>query len=297
MHSGFPKCDGWCTACAGTSMESIAKETGDRKFLRFGRIYREILNRAGNKPTPSDFLSRRCRIYLACQRFCTVNNVAMTQDRRQIWHDRQMLGSDMTLYKRTLRPSYVFTLLLFAVLGCGGCQNPLPPLPNPPGPYTAVRLSPGDVLKLSFAEETDLDQVQKIRRDGKISLPFLGEVTAAGKRVIDFQHELTRRFEEHLDNPEVLVTLEHGLATVIISGFANRPGPVQFDRPTTVYQAIMGAGGVSDYGSLSNIHLTRVINGVQQTERISLRSSIRGQPVQPKYVQDGDVIYIARSLF
>ena len=89
------------------------------------------------------------------------------------------------------------------------------------------------------------DQTQKIRRDGKVSLPLIGEVTAAGKRVIDFQHELVRRYEEQLDNPEVLVTLENGTATVIVSGFASKPGKVTFDRPTTVYQAIMEAGGVS----------------------------------------------------
>jgi polysaccharide biosynthesis/export protein len=193
--------------------------------------------------------------------------------------------------------SCLFAFLVFAALACGSCQSPLPPLPNPPGPHTAVRLSPGDVIKLSFAEESDLDQTQKIRRDGKISLPYLGEVTAAGKRVIDLQHELTRRYDEYLENSEVLVTLENGSATVIISGFAIYPGKVTFDRPTTVYQAIMTAGGVSDYGSLSNIHLTRIINGVQRTETINLRPSIRGRLIQPKYVQDGDVIYIARSLF
>ena len=222
----------------------------------------------------------------------------MTQDSRQMSNHRQLPGTGRVDRKRVSSlSSCLFGFVVCAVLMCGGCQSPLPLLPNPPGPKTAVRLSPGDVIKLSFAEDTDLDQVQRIRRDGKISLPYLGEVTAAGKRVIDLQHELTRRYEEHLDNPEVLVTLENGAATVIISGFANRPGKVVFDRPTTVYQAVMEAGGVSDYGSLRNIHLTRIINGVQQTESINLRPSIRGQPIQPKYVQDGDVIYISRSLF
>jgi polysaccharide export outer membrane protein len=213
----------------------------------------------------------------------------MTQDSRQISYDnhgRELSGSPR-----------LFAILIFAAFVCGGCQSPLPPLPNPPGAHTAVRLSPGDVLRLSFAEESDLDQTQKIRRDGKISLPYLGEMTAAGKRVIDLQHELTRRYDEYLDNPEVLVTLENGSATVIISGFATYPGKVTFDRPTTVFQAIMTAGGVSDYGSLSNIHLTRIIDGVQRTETINLRPNIRGKPTNPKYVQDGDVIYISRSLF
>ena len=122
-------------------------------------------------------------------------------------------------------------------------------------------------------------------------------MTAAGKRTIDFQNELVGRYEGELENNEVLVTLESGLATVTVAGFANKPAVYSFDRPTTVYQAVMEAGGVSDYGSPSNIHLTRIINGEQRTEMINLRASIRGEPTKPKYVQDGDVIYIARSLF
>jgi polysaccharide export outer membrane protein len=160
-----------------------------------------------------------------------------------------------------------------------------------------VRLSPGDTIKASYSDESVPDQTQKIRRDGKVSLPLLGEVTAAGKRTIDFQNELVSSYEGQLENSEVVVTLESGLATVIVSGFANKPGTFSFDRPTTVYQAIMEAGGVSDYGSLRNIHLTRIINGEQRTETISLRPTIRGNPTKPKYVQDGDVIYISRSLF
>jgi polysaccharide export outer membrane protein len=222
----------------------------------------------------------------------------MMQDRRQMWDDRQLPGTHKAYRRREFSPSScLFALLVFAALACGSCQTSLPPLPNPPGPKTAVRLSPGDVIKLSFAEETDLDQVQKIRRDGKVSLPLIGEVTAAGKRIIDFQRDIISLYEPHLENSEVLVTLENSVATVIVSGFANRPGKLVFDRPTTVYQAIMEAGGVSDYGSLRNIHLTRIIKGEQRTETLNLRPTIHGNPTKPKYVQDGDVIYISRSWF
>jgi polysaccharide export outer membrane protein len=223
----------------------------------------------------------------------------MIQSRKNVSEDQGLTRTEAV--HRSIRGARVIfgvcTFLVFAALMCGGCQSPLPPLPNPPGPKTAVRLSPGDVIKASYADETIPDQTQKIRRDGKLSLPLIGEVTAAGKRVIDFQHELVRRYEGQLENNEVLVTLENGTATVIIAGFANKPGAVTFDRPTTVYQAIMQAGGVSDYGSASNIHLTRIINGVQRTETINLRPNIRGNPMYAEYVQDGDVIYISRSLF
>src|SRR5438552_4573935 len=220
----------------------------------------------------------------------------MAQNKRQLWVNRRLTGT-CSPRRKFNGVSCFFSVSLFAALVCGGCQSPLPPLPNPPGPKTTVRLSPGDEIKVAYADESVPDQTQKIRRDGKVSLPLIGEVTAAGKRVIDFQHELVRRYEGQLDNSEVLVTLENSTATVTVSGFANKPGTYSFDRPTTVYQAIMEAGGVSDYGSPSNIHLTRIINGEQRTEMINLRLSIRGEPTKPKYVQDGDVIYIARSLF
>jgi polysaccharide export outer membrane protein len=223
----------------------------------------------------------------------------MTHERKNTFDRQPLPGTDRICGKGALNVSaWFFAALILASFTLGGCQSSLPPFPNQPGPMAAVRLSPGDVIKLSFAEETDLDQVQRIRRDGKVSLPLIGEVTAAGRRVIDFQRLLVSLYEPHLDNPDLVVTLESGAANVIVSGFANKPGKYTFDRPTTVYQAIMEAGGVSDYGSASNIHLTRLINGVQRTETINLRQSIRGTPpVYPEYVQDGDVIYIARSLF
>ena len=221
----------------------------------------------------------------------------MQQKRRQTCDNRQLPGSDAARRKRALSTSFrLLAFLVFAALACGGCQTPLPPLPNPPGAKTAVRLSPGDTINVTFTEEGNLDQTQRIRRDGKISLPLIGELTAAGKRPMDFQREIISRYEGQLDNPEVLVTLE-GKARVIVSGFAHKPGTIAFDRPTTVFQAIMEAGGVSDFGSLSNIQLTRIINGEQRTETINLKPAIRGQPTQPEYVQDGDVIYISRSLF
>jgi polysaccharide export outer membrane protein len=220
----------------------------------------------------------------------------MMQNKRRLRANCRLAGT-CSLRRELSGFSCLFSVLLFAALLCGGCQSPLPPLPYPPGPKTAVRLSPGDVIKASYADETIPDQTQKIRRDGKVSLPLIGEVTAAGKRVIDFQHELVSRYAGELDNSEVLVTLENGTATVIVSGFANKPGTYPFDRPKTVYQAVMEAGGPSDYGSASNVRLTRIINGVQLTESINLRPAIHGEATKPKYVQDGDVIYISRNWF
>ena len=222
----------------------------------------------------------------------------MMQNRKRTRNDEQLLDTDIGCRKWALDPRpCLFAFLVFAALACAGCQTTWPPLPNPPGPKTPVRLTPGDSIKVAFADENVQDITEQIRRDGKISLPLIGELTAAGKRLMELQNEIKSRYEGQLDNAEVLVTLETGTASVIVSGFASKPGKVNFDRPKTVYQAIMESGGVSDYGSLSNIHLTRIINGVQRTETINLKPTVHGKVTIPKYVQDGDVIYISRSWF
>ncbi len=221
------------------------------------------------------------------------------QNIKRMWDDRQLQDTGTGCHKRALESSSFrsFAFLIAAALAFASCQAPPPPLPNPPGPKTAVRLSPGDSIKVAYADESVPDQTQKIRRDGKVSLPFIGEVTAAGKRLMDFQHELVNRYEGQIENNEVLVTLESGSGHVIVSGFAHKPGKIDFDRPKTVYQVIMEAGGATDYGSLSNVHLTRMINGEQRTEVINLRPTVHGKPTLPIYVQDGDVIYISRNWF
>jgi polysaccharide biosynthesis/export protein len=221
----------------------------------------------------------------------------MTRNRRNTSQRIETARANWRRHRKTTSAcASIAAILVFALL-YSGCQTQWPPLPYQVGPYTTVRLSPGDTIKVAFAENSDLDQTEKIRRDGKLTLPIIGEVRAAGRTVMQLQNTLISLYNDHLDNPEVLVTLENGNATAFVSGFANNPGKVEFDRPTTVYQAVMQSGGISDYGSSSNIHLTRIINGQQLTETVNLRPTIHGEPTRPTYVQDGDVIYIGRSWF
>ena len=188
--------------------------------------------------------------------------------------------------------------LALSLIVMTGCQTvSRGPLPNQPMANTPVRLSPGDVIRLTFPGSTDLNQSQKIRTDGKVSLPLVGEVTASGKLVPEFQSELAKLYKSQLRNNEVLVTLESGTATVVVSGFVSKPGKFSFDRPTTVFQAIMEAGGVSEYGNLGRVHLVRTVGGEQHTQVLDLKSAMSGKTTQVYYVKDGDVIYVAQRVF
>jgi polysaccharide biosynthesis/export protein len=184
------------------------------------------------------------------------------------------------------------------ILFCSGCESPAPtPFPEQPTAKTPVSLAPGDVIKLTFVSASEFNQTQKIRADGKVSLPLIGEVTAAGKRVVDFQRELVGLYKPQLRNSEVVVTVESSVVQVVVSGAVTKPAKLTFERPTTVFQAIMEAGGVNDYGSMKKVHLIRVVNGEQLTQVLDLRPIASGKATSALYVRDGDVIYVPTSPF
>jgi protein involved in polysaccharide export with SLBB domain len=190
------------------------------------------------------------------------------------------------------------TLAALVMLLCASCETGADaPLPEQPTAKTPVNLAPGDVIKLSFPAAPDFNQTQKIRADGKVSLPLIGEVAAAGKTVVEFQNELVRLYKPQLRNSEVVVTLESGIAQVVVSGAVARPAKLTFERPTTIFQAVMEAGGVNEFGNLRRVHLIRIVNGEQRTQVLDLRPTLAGKATNALYVRDGDVIYVPQSMF
>ena len=141
---------------------------------------------------------------------------------------------------------------------------------------TKVTLVAGDVVKLTFPGTPDLNQSQKIRTDGKINLPLIGEVDAAGRSISKLQEELASRYKPQVKDSTVIVTLESSVTQVVVSGAVSKPAKLVFDRPTTVFQAIMEAGGTTEYGSMKNIHIVRLVNGQQRTLILDLRPTLGG---------------------
>ena len=179
----------------------------------------------------------------------------------------------------------------------GACHTPSPaPLEQMAAP-TQVTLASGDVVRLVFIGAPDLNQAQKIRADGKINLPLIGEVHAAGKSIGALQSELSARYKPQLTDATLVVILESSVTQVVVSGAVGKPAKFTFERPTTVFQAIMEAGGATDYGTLKAVRLTRLINGQEQTQVLDLRPTMIGRTTRPFYVRDGDVIYVPQSLF
>ena len=189
-------------------------------------------------------------------------------------------------------------LLLLVLLSLAGCETTVSTsFPEDSVARTPVTLSPGDVLKITFPGTTELTQTQKIQTDGNINLPFIGEVHAAGRTMGDLQSRLEALYKPQLQNTTVVVTLESSLTPVVIGGAVKKPGKYAFDRPTTVLQAIMEAGGTDQFGTLGKVSVIRLLNGQQRTQVVDLRPILQGKPTRPMYVHAGDIVLVGERAF
>src|SRR5881398_2451472 len=196
-------------------------------------------------------------------------------------------------------PVGLISILTFLAVAGVGCQTEVnsTTLSGQAEVPKHVILASGDVVKLTFSSAPELNQSQKVRADGKLSLPLVGEVDASGKTVGQLQGDLVQLYKSQLSTPEVTVSLEASVTTVVISGAVSKPGKIVFERPTTVFQAIMEAGGPSEFGTLKHVRLVRTVNGVQKSQVMNVHDTLIGQGTKPFYVRDGDVIYVPQTPF
>jgi len=186
-------------------------------------------------------------------------------------------------------------LAALALLFCIGCQG-TPKHQVPLVAQTPNYLNPGDVVKISFPAAPELNQTQKIGTDGTLSLPLVGEVHAAGKSPGQLQNELATLYKPQLQDNEVLVTLESRAVPVVVSGAVQKPGKIVFERPATVLEAIMEAGGFTPEADLKKVSVIRIAKGEHYTQIYDLRPVLKGKPIAAVYCSGGDVIYVPEKV-
>lgn len=162
------------------------------------------------------------------------------------------------------------------------------------GPGGALVLQPGDVIKISLPGTAGMDTTQTIRRDGKLSLALVGEVEAAGSTPSQLQEALQKLYAPQLVSSEVLVTIVSSNFTAFVSGAVLRPGKISSDRPLTVLQAVMEAGGF-DYAK-ANLKEVAVIrqedSGRTRRFTFNLKNVLEGKQTEPFYLHTSDVVFV-----
>lgn len=120
------------------------------------------------------------------------------------------------------------------------------------------RLGPGDKLRVEVYRETQLSQSLQVRPDGKITLPLVGDLMAAGRTPIELRDALSTSLKEYVTNPVVtVIVVEATAAQVFVIGEVTSPGVQVMQGPMTVLQALAQAGGLREFASRGNIRILR----------------------------------------
>jgi polysaccharide export outer membrane protein len=186
-------------------------------------------------------------------------------------------------------------LVMFTSLGCqtNSPSEAIPATASSARPSGA--LAPGDEINVTFSSAPELNTKQKIQPNGKVSMPTIGDVTAAGTTINSLQSTLTSLYQPHLQDPTVVVSLESAAAGVYVSGEVLRSGKIPLDRPMTVLEAVMEAGGFTKFANPKQVIVVRNEKGRNQRYVLNLNDALSGAESTPFYVRPFDVIYVRQS--
>jgi polysaccharide export outer membrane protein len=198
---------------------------------------------------------------------------------------------------RLSRPAVPIVCSLVFLCGVSGCKTPQQTFVDlrPPGVPRSdvIVLHEGDTVRISFPGAPTLNTVQQIRRDGRISLPLIGEFRAVGLTPPEMEKELIKQYGPQLQTKEVTVSVDASAFPIYVTGAVLRPGRISSDRPLTALEAIMEAGGF-DYAkaNLKNIRVIRSENGQTQHVTLNLKGVLQGVAADNFKLKPADIIYV-----
>jgi polysaccharide biosynthesis/export protein len=154
------------------------------------------------------------------------------------------------------------------------------------------RMVPGDKLRIEVYKDAALSQNVQIRPDGKITLPYVGDMAAAGMTPIALRDSITQALKEYIASPTVTVmVVETQPQTVSVLGEVNSPGVHPLKHQMTVLDALAAAGGFGDFANTKNILIKRNTKNGVETLRYNYKDAIKPD-AKPFYLQPGDIIIV-----
>jgi len=151
-----------------------------------------------------------------------------------------------------------------------------------------------DMLDISVWREPDFSRTVPVRPDGKISLPLLNDMQAAGLTPSQLAEELTKSLNKFVTNPQVtIIVTQINSQRFYVLGEATRPGAYTLIPDMTILQALSNAGGFTIYANSKKIYLLRQENGKQQKLSFNYKEIIAGKRTEQNIVlKNGDTIVV-----
>jgi polysaccharide export outer membrane protein len=155
-------------------------------------------------------------------------------------------------------------------------------------------IGPEDVLYIHVWKEEALTRTIPVRMDGKISLPLIQEIKAAGLTPLQLKEVLTIRFKEFIENPIVSVTvMEANSCKVYVMGQVKNPGVYRLRSETTMLQIIPMAGGFTDWANQKKILIVRKEDGREKRITVNYKKILSGKdPGLNVVLKAGDTIIV-----
>jgi protein involved in polysaccharide export with SLBB domain len=171
-------------------------------------------------------------------------------------------------------------------------------IPNAPAAAAApYRITVGDELEVKSFYNPELDEKVAVRPDGKISLPLIQEIVAAGKTPEELANELTQKYSAELRQPQVSVLMRTFAGQrVYVAGEVNKAGLIPLAGPLTVLQAVAASEGFTGEARLDEVYVIRRGEGNRPTvAKVDLKAAIHGDVSQDILLTPFDVVYVPRS--
>jgi polysaccharide export outer membrane protein len=151
-----------------------------------------------------------------------------------------------------------------------------------------------DVLAINVWKEPDISRSIPVRSDGKISLPLVGEVQAAGLTPMKLEKDIAGKLKNYISEPEVTVIVQQVNSQKFnILGQVARPGSYGIANSTTVLDAIALAGGFRDFAKKKSIYVLRQGGSGESRIPFNYKEVSQGKNMSQNIkLQPGDTIIV-----
>jgi len=191
------------------------------------------------------------------------------------------------------------TVLIFILIGVGGCSQQNAQYQGMSVPPTEFLIGPEDVLVVTVWRNQELSKEVIVRPDGKISLPLIGDILAAGLSAQVLSKHVADALAEFMSTPTVSVQVkEINSYHIFAVGEVGKPGKIPLKSFTSVVQGISYAGGFTTFASRNNVHVLRMVKNSQgETKQVMIPvpylDIIQGKNLEANFIlKAGDVIVV-----
>ena len=159
----------------------------------------------------------------------------------------------------------------------------------------AYKIGSSDVLAITVWKEPEVSRSIPVRPDGKISLPLVGELQAAGRTPLQLEQDISGKLKAYITNPDVNVMVQQiNSEKFNVLGRVAHSGSYPLSTDTTVLDAIATAGGFLDFAKETGVYVLRSTPGSGQKRlAFNYKDVIKGKhPEQNIKLEPGDTVVV-----